>query len=101
MISVLAGVVSAILLESEYDAKTALEWLPFETVRWIQQEAALEGRNGGTLLAIGDADGMTLADYDLESPPIFDGMVAADGRLYVAAMNGSVVCLGRVVPKDQ
>ena len=53
--------------------------------------AALEGDRGGSLLVVSTADGKTLADYKLESPPVWDGMAAAGGRLYLATMDGSVV----------
>ncbi|MCX6910570.1 MAG: hypothetical protein NTY01_21360 [Verrucomicrobia bacterium] len=35
-----------------------------------------------------------LAAYRLDSPPVFDGMIAANARLFVATMDGKVLCLG-------
>jgi outer membrane protein assembly factor BamB len=58
--------------------------------------AALEGRKGGTLLMVAAADGTELARLDLESPPVFDGMAAASGQLYMATTDGHVLCLGGV-----
>jgi hypothetical protein len=55
--------------------------------------AAFEGRAGGVLLAVAAADGETLADYSLDSPPVFDGMAAVNGRLLMATVDGDVVCL--------
>ncbi len=40
------------------------------------------------------ADGKPLAEYSLKRPPVFDGMAAADGRLYFANTDGTVVCYG-------
>ncbi len=54
--------------------------------------SAIEGRKGGILWAISTADGKKLAEYPLESPPIFDGMAAANGRLYISTVDGDVVC---------
>ena len=54
--------------------------------------AAFEGKKGGLLLATATADGKALAQYTLESPPVFDGLIAANGRLYMATLNGRVVC---------
>jgi hypothetical protein len=34
-----------------------------------------------------------MATYPLDSPPIFDGMAAAYGRLYVSMTDGSLVCM--------
>ena len=53
---------------------------------------AWAGTRGGVLLAVSARDGKTLAKYDLESPPVFDGMAAANGRLYLATMDGRIVC---------
>jgi len=54
--------------------------------------AALAGEKGGRLLVLGTADGKQQAECELASPPVFDGMAAAGGRLYMAAMDGRVVC---------
>lgn len=55
--------------------------------------AAFEGRKGGVLWAVSTADGKKLAEHRLDSPPVFDGMAAAQGRLYISTTDGSVVCL--------
>jgi hypothetical protein len=57
-----------------------------------EQAAALDGKKGALLLAVSAADGKELAQYDIESPPVFDGMAAAAGRLYMATINGEVLC---------
>ena len=41
------------------------------------------------------ADGSQLAGGQLPSAPVFDGMAAAGGRLFIALTDGSVVCLGK------
>jgi hypothetical protein len=46
------------------------------------------------LLAISASDGTELARYQLDSIPVFDGMAAAYGRLYVSMENGNLLCLG-------
>ena len=51
-----------------------------------------EGRKGATLLAVDKADGKTLATVPLATPPVFDGMIATGGRLYVATTGGNVLC---------
>ena len=58
-----------------------------------EQAAALEGKRGGRLWAVSAADGKPLARYHLDGPPVFDGMAAAGGRLYVATASGQVLCL--------
>jgi hypothetical protein len=58
------------------------------------QVAALDGEQGGLLCALSAADGKMLATYKLSSPPIFDGMIAANSRLYLVLSEGRIVCYG-------
>jgi hypothetical protein len=30
----------------------------------------------------------------LDAPPVWDGMIAVEGRLYISLADGSIVCLG-------
>jgi hypothetical protein len=60
----------------------------------IEALTGLDGSEGAVLYAVSAEDGAELAKYDLKSLPVFDGMVAANGRLYVAATDGSVLCFG-------
>ncbi len=57
--------------------------------------APFEGRTGGLLWAVSARDGAKLAELDLEAPPVFDGMAAADGRLFVSLSAGQVICLDK------
>jgi len=57
------------------------------------QSAALEGSRGALLWAVLASDGGKLAEYKLESVPAFDGMAAADGRLYLSMKNGCILCM--------
>ncbi|MFH1717979.1 MAG: PQQ-binding-like beta-propeller repeat protein [Planctomycetota bacterium] len=56
------------------------------------QDSGGEAKDG-LLLAVDAFDGATLAQYRLEAPPVFDGMAAIRGRLYMTLENGSVVCM--------
>jgi len=56
--------------------------------------ASIEGRLGAALWAVSAADGKRLSEHKLESLPIFDGMIAANGCLYVCTRDGEVICLG-------
>ena len=42
--------------------------------------------------AVSAADGKKLAEQKLDSPPVFDGLIAAGGRLYLATTDGRVLC---------
>jgi len=54
--------------------------------------AAVEGRRGGELWVV-SRDGKKLAEQKLDSPPVFDGLIATGGRVYVSTMGGTVQCL--------
>ena len=57
-----------------------------------EQDAALEGQSGALLWAVSALDGNKTAEYNLESPPVWDGMAAANARLYLSLQNGKVQC---------
>jgi hypothetical protein len=56
--------------------------------------AAWEGRAGGILARFACRDGARDESVQLPAPPVWDGMAAAGGRLFLALHDGSVVCLG-------
>lgn len=56
--------------------------------------ASWRGASGGRLYRVGAKDGAIQKETPLDSPPVWDGMAAAQGRLYLSLMNGEVVCLG-------
>ena len=58
-----------------------------------QQAAAIAGERGAVLRIVSTKDGSTLANSTLPTPPVFDGLVAAYGRLYSVGQDGSVLCL--------
>ncbi len=62
------------------------------------QDAAWRGRKGGLLWTVSAETGQALASCELESPPVFDGMCAGEGRLYLSTMSGTVECWGRRAP---
>lgn len=59
-----------------------------------EQTEAWKGRRGGSLWTISLVDGSRLASIDLEAAPVFDGMIAADNKLFLSLMNGQVLCYG-------
>jgi hypothetical protein len=65
---------------------------------WFQNPTqaldAFEGRKGGVVCLVSAADGKTLTRCQLDQPPVFDGMSAADGRIFISLKNGTVICLG-------
>jgi len=57
-------------------------------------QAAYEGKKGSLLWAVSTGDGSKLAEYRLDSAPVFDGLVAANGRLYLSTLDGRILCMG-------
>jgi len=56
--------------------------------------AAFNGAQGVLLQVLSAADGKKLSEQRLSSMPIFDGMSAANGRLYISLKDGTVECWG-------
>jgi len=52
-----------------------------------------KGKKGSVLWAVSATDGRKIAEYELDSLPVFDGMIAANGRLYLSMKNGRILCL--------
>ena len=59
--------------------------------------AAFEGRKGVQLWVVSAKDGKKLGQQPLTSMPVFDGLIAAGGRLYMSTRAGTVQCFGRIV----
>jgi outer membrane protein assembly factor BamB len=57
-----------------------------------EQAAAFAGQRGGLMRAVATDDGRNLGQWTLDAPPVFDGMAAASGRLYLTTVSGHVIC---------
>ncbi len=57
--------------------------------------ARYEGRAPGRIWTIGARKGTKLSECALDTPPVWDGLAAANGKLYVATEGGRIVCLER------
>ena len=47
------------------------------------------------LFALSTEDGKRLAEYKLDSPPVFDGLIAANDCLFISTRDGRLLCMGR------
>ena len=54
--------------------------------------AGLEGRKGAVLVGVGAGKGNKLTELPLGAPPVFDGMIATQGRLFISLSDGSLAC---------
>jgi outer membrane protein assembly factor BamB len=55
------------------------------------QSEVLKGKEGGWLWAVSATTGKKVSEYKLDSLPVWDGMIAAGGKLYIATMNGELI----------
>ena len=84
--------------KAEGDKPHPYKLAPAEGLR--EQAAALRGERGAKLLAVSGKDGVRLGEIALESPPVFDGLIAADGKLFMSALDGSLLCFGPVTESE-
>ncbi len=55
---------------------------------------AMIGKRGALFRVVSTSDGATLAEFPIKDVPVFDGLIAAGGRLYLSTTSGTLVCLG-------
>ncbi len=82
--------------EELLDQKASLNTLDQPETQAIaqKQDAAYNGESGATLLVVDRSNGEMTEGYQLHTTPVFDGMVSAYNKLFIAMSDGSVVCLG-------
>lgn len=56
---------------------------------------SFEGRLGATIWVVSTKDGAKLAEHKLPSLPVFDGMAAANEKLFLSTTDGRVTCFGK------
>jgi len=56
------------------------------------QADAWNGKYGGLLQAVDAANGKKLAEFKLDTYPVFDGMSSANGKLFMSMKDGTVRC---------
>jgi len=56
------------------------------------QADCLKGKHGGVMQVFSKADGKKLAQYTLDALPAFDGLIAAEGKLYMVTDDGAIIC---------
>lgn len=57
--------------------------------------SSFEGRMGGLIRVYQSEGGKHTRQYKLSAPPVFDGMIAADGHLLIATTDGQIICMGK------
>ncbi len=68
---------------------------PTILAKGAEQVAALNGERGAVLLAVSASDGKRLFELKLDGLPVFDGLAAAHGMLFMSTVDGTVCCFGK------
>jgi len=82
------------LIDEEQTFQRLMSRDPQVAALLTEQDKALDGLKGGILWAVSAKDGTTLAEYELDTLPAWDGMASAYGRLFLSTTGGRVVCWG-------
>ncbi len=72
---------------------------PDTQAEFASQAAVLEGKDGSILWAVSAESGEKLSECKLDSIPVWDGMAAAYGRLYLPTQDGGMLCFGSKTEK--
>jgi len=56
---------------------------------------AMIGKRGALFQVVSTADGSKLSEFEMKEVPVFDGLIAAGERLYMATMQGTLICFGK------
>ena len=57
-----------------------------------KQVSAIKGKGAAMLMSVSTADGKKLSEMTLDATPVFDGLAAAEGKLFIVLMNGTIMC---------
>ncbi len=57
-----------------------------------QQQDAVDGKLGGIMWAVSAKDGTKLSEQKLNALPVFDGLIAANEKLFMSTTDGRVIC---------
>jgi hypothetical protein len=80
------------LVDEEYAAR---HWSDAEVQERVAEQAeAFRGSLGGTIWSVSTEDGRKISEWPLDTVPVFDGMIAANGRLYLSGVDGRIRCYG-------
>lgn len=82
------------LMDEEYTFERIMEGDESVNELLDQQDAALDGKSGGKLLAVSVDGGDQAREVPLRSLPVWDGMAIANGSLFVASEDGKVSRFG-------
>lgn len=83
------------LIDEEYAFERLAAKDPAILEELKEQGAALEGQRGAKMWAVNVETGEQSSGLDLTSPPVWDGITVAQGRVYVSTVDGRLQCFGK------
>ena len=80
------------LINEEETFKKIMDKDPKVAEELLRQNEALLGEQGGILWVADATTGKKLSEIRLETLPAWDGLAAANGRLFLSTVDGKVIC---------
>ncbi len=80
------------IIDEEYTFERLTEGDESIQEQLAAQDRALAGEDGATMHLVSTKTGERGQELDLESPPVWDGMAVAQGKLFVCGEDGKVRC---------
>ena len=76
------------------DEKDVYFFLDDEEVKekLARQSDLQKGKEGGKMWAVSAKSGKKLKEFNLDSLPVWDGMAASKGQLYISTIDGELLC---------
>ena len=75
-----------------YDEEKAVAGFRMNDQRFTLQQEHMEGKHGALLKIFDKSAGRELLSMNLQSMPVFDGMITAGGKVYMSTADGTVSC---------
>ena len=82
------------LIDDEETFKKIMDRDPKVAEELLRQNEALLGEQGGILWVADATTGKKLAEIRMKSLPAWDGLAAANGRLFLSTTDGKIICFG-------
>ncbi|MEI7728684.1 MAG: PQQ-binding-like beta-propeller repeat protein [Verrucomicrobiota bacterium] len=60
-----------------------------------EQDASLNGQRGALVKIFNSGNGQVARDFTIDSPPVWDGVSVAQGRIFIVTTDGKIRCYGQ------
>jgi outer membrane protein assembly factor BamB len=82
-------------VDEEYAFERLNQKDPAIIAELAEQDAALDGKRGATFWTVNPKTGEYKTGFQLDSPPVWDGLAVAQGKVFVSSVDGKVSCYGK------